>query len=320
MGNDLNEYDKLVDQSKEGTIFHKTWWLNGLKEYYGNKCKIKFYGFFEDNNLIAGMPIPIHNNFGLSLIYHPKLTPYLGTILINKKFNKIEKEISWRKNINSQFANVLKSEGSCIYYSFSQGVLDLQPFKWSEFEIGVRYTYILTLDDLDKLFDNMNKKRRYDIKKTYENGGRIELGNIEDFIRLNDESLRRQKHPVLGKKIWNRIYDECKKHRSCEIFSFYKDDEAIASLFLIWDTKRSYYLGGGVKDNSMNGMSLLIWEAIKYTKEKLNLREFDFEGSNVQSIEFYFRKFGGEIKPIFYIDERSVKKTLIKYIYNNFGK
>ena len=32
----LEEYNKLVDMSSEGMIFHKTWWLNTFKSYYNN--------------------------------------------------------------------------------------------------------------------------------------------------------------------------------------------------------------------------------------------------------------------------------------------
>ena len=318
--NDLDEYDELVDRSTEGTIFHKTWWLNNLKGYYCNTFKMKFYGVFENGNLIAGIPIPIHSKFGLNFIYNPKLTPYLGTVFIKRKFDKVVTEITWKKDINNEIANVLKSQGSCIYYSFTQGFSDLQPFKWVEFEIGVNYTYILKLDELGKLLENMDKKRRNDITKNYKYNYRIELGDIETFIKLNSKTMQRQNHAFLGEDIWNQVYNESRTHRSCEIFSIYKNNEAVASLFLVWDNKRSYYLGGGIRNNSGGAMSLLMWEAIKYTKEKLNLKEFDFEGSSVHSIEFYFRKFGGEMKPIFYISEASAKKFLISYIYYKFRK
>jgi hypothetical protein len=65
-------------------------------------------------------------------------------------------------------------------------------------------------------------------------------------------------------------------------------------------------------------MSLLMWEAIKYTKEKLNLNEFDFEGSDDRGVEFFFRKFGGDIKPIFSISKNSISTIFMIKLYNRF--
>jgi len=87
----------------------------------------------------------------------------------------------------------------------------------------------------------------------------------------------------------------------------------MASLFLVWDNKRAYYLGDGINENSKGTMSLLIWYAIKFSKE-LGLKEFDFEGSNIPTIEMYFRKFGGHIKPVFYISDK--KAEFILELYN----
>lgn len=69
-----------------------------------------------------------------------------------------------------------------------------------------------------------------------------------------------------------------------------------------------------INENSQEAMSLLEWEAIKYTKEKLDLNKFDFEGSDILSIEFYFRKSGGEINPIFYVKSKSIFLSLLESI------
>ena len=77
----------------------------------------------------------------------------------------------------------------------------------------------------------------------------------------------------------------------------------MASLFLVWDEKHAYYIGGGINENSKGLMSYLLWDAIKFSKEK-DLSVFDFEGSDVPSIEQYFRQFGGEITPVYYITSK----------------
>ena len=80
----------------------------------------------------------------------------------------------------------------------------------------------------------------------------------------------------------------------------------MASLFLVWDEKQAYYVGGGINENSRGLMSYLVWDAIKFSKEK-GLNVFDFEGSDVPSIEQYFRKFGGVIIPVYTIERRRIR-------------
>jgi hypothetical protein len=237
----------------------------------------------------------------------------LGSFFIDKSIERKYREFSWKKRMNEEFAKILKEKGICLYYSFSHGHVDLQPFKWQGFDIGVHYTYVLKLDDLEKIWENMNRKRRNDINRCYNYN--IKFGEIRKYIELNKQAMKRQNHKILNEKLWMNVFDECKKHNCCEVFTAYKDNDVITSLFLVWDNKRSYYIGGGMKENVHGAMSLLMWEAIKYSKEKLNLNEFDFEGSDVPSIEFYFRKFGGEIKPLFFISENSMKRIIIMNIY-----
>jgi hypothetical protein len=199
---DLAVYDDLVNSSIEGTIFHKSWWLSMFKDYYGSSYNVDFYGVFENDELVSGMPLPMHSKLGIRFIYHPKLTPYLGSFHIHRK-GKMYGEITQRKKINEEFAKVLNRLKNCIYYSFHYNSIDLQPFKWSDFDVGVDYTYILNLDDLDRVWNDMDKTRRHDINKCSKQGYDIRLNKIEDFIELNKRTMKRQGHGILSMAVKN---------------------------------------------------------------------------------------------------------------------
>ncbi len=298
---ELEDYDNLVDNSYEGTVFHKSWWLKLFQNIADIDYNVEFFGCYENKELVAGFPISYTKKYGKKIAKAPPLlTPYMGSFYINKKLEKIVREITWKKEINTKFAEILASFGSC-FYSFSPWINDIQPFIWKFGKGYVGYTYILKLNNLDQIWKNMDRKRRNDINKCYKQNYQITFEEIDKFIEINMKTFKRQKVTLMPSVFWEKVYQECKKHNSCEIFTGYIENISLASLFLVWDNKRSYYLGGGINENSHGAMSLLMWEAIKYTKEKLNLNEFDFEGSSDPDIEFYFRKFGGEIKPWYYI-------------------
>jgi Acetyltransferase (GNAT) domain len=321
---DLTAYDKLVLLSDEGTIYHSSWWQKITDNVYGNTFSTNRYGIFENDTLVAAIPISTYKKFGHQFIFNSKLTPYSGPFFLHKPETKNVTRISKEKSMNSEFAKILKNNGICLYYPFGPNHIDLQPFGWEGFTIEVSYTYQLMLEDLTQIWQNIDKKKRSEINLAYSKNYEILYGKINDFVFLNNETMKRQNHAVIPSGLWETLFKQSKERDCCEVFTAYDVKGPTASLFLVWDNKRSYYIGGGIRKDSQNAMSLLIWEAIQYTKNKLNLNQFDFEGSNVKSIEFYFRKFGGKIHPLFAIHDKSLKRKLLMTIHpsikNNFSK
>jgi hypothetical protein len=303
---DIASYDALVDESADGTLFHKSWWFDIFKDTSGiNADRVEIFGAYNNGEIVAGFPVPYRRKFGSNWIINPRLTPYLGAIYKLQGSKKCT-ENSYRKDVYTNFIQTIKSFGTCVYYPFNVNTMDLQPFLWSDYAPAIHYTYILKLDSLDDIWSNIARKRRNDIKSSQKSGYRVTTGDIETFARLNDLTMARQGHGRITGRMWEKMYAECKRHDSAEIFTVFSGDDALASMLLVWDKKRSYYIGGGIDGNSRGGMPLLIWEAIKYTKEHLGLNEFDFEGSSVPSIEFFFRNFGGELRPFFGIKDRRI--------------
>ena len=79
---------------------------------------------------------------------YPSLTPYLG-VLYPSSTAKYVTEISNNKEIGSAFAVFLKNEFDEVAdLAFSPEVVDLQPFIWQGFTTELRYTYRLSLTNL----------------------------------------------------------------------------------------------------------------------------------------------------------------------------
>lgn len=307
----LKEYDALVDSSAEGTLFHKTSWLKSIAKSYAHSVVIHFYGAYEDDVLVAAMPVFVHKKGPLRIIGPPGLTPYQGPFFLEKEGLKNYRRISSHKTINAAFAKMVSEDGLCYQYNFNHLTDDVQPFKWRGFDVGVHYTYVLDLrPDIDALWSSLDSSRRRDIKKAKKKVHEIKAGDLKSFKSLNAISLQNQDYGLNLEKLWSSIYRKNKK--SCKIFTYYEDKSPKASLFLVWDGSRAYYLGGGVDGQSYGAMSFLMWEAIKFSKTELGVAEFDFEGSDLMSLEQYFRKFGGNLRPIFHIRKRNLQTLLLK--------
>ncbi len=57
---------------------------------------------------------------------------------------------------------------------------------------------------------------------------------------------------------------------------------------------------------------LLIWKAIEFTRNELNILNFDFLGSMIQSVEPVRRSFGARQVPYFQL--RKVKSPVLKLV------
>jgi hypothetical protein len=247
------------------------------------------------------------------VICNPVLVPYLGTVFKQKKFEKYVQELSWKKDINAQFARALKNAGICIYYRFNPCARDLQPFSWAGFEVHVKYTYVLPLTNLDVVWKNMASSRRSEIRKAEREIDSIRLGDFGSYLELSREIWRRQGYGETLGIAWQALYDAARSRKCCEVFTAYKNSDAIASFFLLWDARRGYHFGSGTRKGTVRGASsYLIWESLKYLKEKTGVPEFDFEGSEVPEIEFYFRRFGGELRAVYDVAERTLRARILQ--------
>lgn len=316
---EYDEWDKFVDDSTYGTIFHKTYWLESFKENF------KVYGCFKDNKLFAGLPvISIDSGLRVRSIYHPELTAYLGIVFkeLQDKYVTVSSQI---KEVCATIAKKLKADFDEVYIKFPPYFNDLQSFIWEGFHAFVKYTYILDIENLDSVWMNMSTKRRNNMRRAKRDKICIdEDDKFDEILSIQQTSYERIGVDIDFQTIALRHHEILKKNKKCHFFLSKKaTGEPVGGAYIIWDNKRSYYIIGGYDHiKSHHGaLTLAVWEAIRYTKEQLNLNQFDFVGSMVPEVENYFRKFGGLLTPYYAIRWSNKKANLLRKVkkYSNFA-
>ena len=293
-------WDDLVRYSPQGTLFHTTLWLNAACVPY------RLLGCFRGSEL--------HGGFALGLIGpraagnpHASFTPYLG-ILYPLTTAKYVTELSQNKEIANAFAGFIKREFDWVYIKLAPEVIDLQPFIWQGFGVDMHYTYRLPLRNLKSVFDNMDAARRRNIVSAEKHGVRVEVGaNFSEIVRLREISFERQGQRVSDGATVVKFEAALRRAGQCQTFlARSKENESLGGVWIAWDEKRAYYLVGGFDHSakSNNAVALAMWHAIQFAATKLNLPEFDFEGSMNPAIERFFRKFGGVLTPNYIVRYR----------------
>jgi hypothetical protein len=290
----LKEWDKFVEKSPQGTIFHTSLWLKNSGDDF------KIYAIYKGGHIFAGFVTGVKKIVGVKAAWPPLLTPWLGPIY-RRSNSKYVTQISNRKEVNKIFAKKIKEDFDYFNLSFSPEIKDLQSYIWEGFSTEVKYTYRIKLDDLNSIWDSMGKSHRNDILRAKKDGIEIVCPqNFDTAFKLIEKTFYRQKKNIKFKKRAYKINDIFSKNNKSRLFlAIDLLGEPIAAVYIIWDNKTSYYLLGGYdfEKSHRGASSFAIWKAIEYSKKNLGLESFDFEGSMIQNIEKFFRNFGGRIVP-----------------------
>lgn len=287
---------QVIDEAN--SIFQQPWWLDAVAPGNWDVVEVKKGG-----SIIARLPFVLQQGpLGLRLLVTPKLTHTLGPWLKPQE-GKYTSVLSHQKELLSRLIDGLPNF-DLYAQKFHYSVTNWLPFYWRGFQQTTFYTYVIEdLSDLDSVFGAFDKSSRYEIRKAARQLSVRSDYDLDVLWKMVSLTFERQ-----GKKVpytfeyLQRIDDACVQQNARRIlFAEDAKGRVHSALYLIWDKNSAYYLIGGADPElrSSGSSSLLIWEAIQFAATVTS--RFDFEGSMVESIERFFRGFGAQQKPYFYV-------------------
>ncbi len=309
-------WDKFVKISPQGRIFCYSWWLNTT-----TNGDFEILVILNDNEIIAGMPIPFYNTKRIRM---PKLTQTLGVLFKDLSNLKISKRLEKEHKINELFAKYLRNNKFKFNINFNYNFDSWLGFYWNNFYQTTRYTYTIeyTKNTIKDIWNNMNQKHRNILRKFEKNKNLIikETENIEEFYKINKLTFRRQNIKIPYTFEYVQKLDKILKEKNArKIFkAIDTKGDTIAASYFIHDEKSAYYLMSGANPESRNTGAQLatLWEGIKYFYGKTKI--FDFEGSMIKGVEQNFRKFSAEPKEYYHIYTENtltlIKKIILKIL------
>ncbi len=290
-----NAYRQFCKANPHVPVFAQDWYLDAVCESGEWNAAI----VEEGEQVVAAMPYFLKKKGPFRYIAMPLFTKHLGPYLrqAGAPYSLTETHRLYGALIDQL------PEVDAFEQDFSPIVSNWLPFYWKGYQQSTRYTYRLVLDDLDRIYDGINRNMQRNIRKAQATVSVLQGGNIEDLYRINRMSFDRQAlklpyHFDLLKK-----HDEALAlHQARQLFFAVDDSGRMHSASsLIFDAQTAYYHIAGDDPEARNSGAgiLLTWEAIRYTKEVLGLNHFDFEGSMMQNVEAIRRQFGAVQQPYF---------------------
>lgn len=305
-----DKYRQLCKDEKTIPIFSKDWWLDADCGKDNWDVLIVEKG----GEIAASMPIYIKRKYGIKYITQPILSQTSGIHIIYPENQKYERRLSYEKEVMNEIIDQME-ELDVAYYqqNFHYSVTNWLPFYWRGFQQTTRYTYVIEdLRDLDKVYMDFSNNVRRRIKKASKIVSIKDNLSIEEFYNINTMTFDRQNLDIpYSLESLTRLDNSCIKHNCREIFYAIDENNVIhGALYIVWDDNSTYGLmaGANPKYRNSGASTLLVWNAIKHSSEKVN--KINFGGSIVEPIENFFRPFGAVQKPYFEISKAFKYKPL----------
>jgi hypothetical protein len=307
------DWDRLVDRSVHGTVFHYSWWLKATSSDFQILVVRD-----RDFRLLAGLPLP-KKRFAFLRLYHaPLLTPYLGPIFdLTGVTNHYDRLFAMRSQ-GELLARSLPSFDTVRYMAGACGP-DLQGFLWAGFRVQLAYTFRFSAhSSLEDIASAMSRTHAQKLSKAK----RLKLtvsknSDIETLISLNTMIFARQnRQPPYSPELVRRLWSESSARNRARLYiARTADGLPAAGLLTVNDDRSTYQIVSGV-DTSMSdvpGGNLVLWTAIQEAIQEG--RDFDFEGSSLRGVEVFYRRWGAAAVPVWRIEKSgSIQGALIQAI------
>jgi hypothetical protein len=247
---------------------------------------------------------PYKRVMGVKIVWQPPLTPYSG--LVFRRYEcKYVKELTDKKEIATELIAFLRTQYRWGMLSFDPLVTDMQPFIWNGFKVNVRYTYVLDLSDMERVWSNISSNARQVIGKAQRDGLMvIAAESFDDMLDLVNKTYQRQKRHFFSLNSLNKYHDALLHSNLCKGFlCLDKEGNKIASDLIVWDHRTVYGVISGYDEKKKHrGAGFLCgWEIIKFISQALGYKTYDLGGSMIPRFEDVLRRYGGKLTPYYRI-------------------
>lgn len=271
-------------------IFHEPWWLDAVAPGSWTEVTVDV-----DGETRALLPFSTRRmGPGIIVLGAPPLTPYLGPLTVpgdGKPATRLKRDRELQSALLEQLPR----------HDVYKTTLTLDHRNWPVlaehgFVGSPRVTYVIDeLDDADRIWSGFGDSTRRAVRKAEKRlTVRVE-SDVASLLPMAAATFDRQSLdlPYSPDVLERAAAAAIERDRGRVLTAVDEDDAVHASMLVVWDDDRAYYLVGGADPSRRESaaLSLLMWEAIKMSAA--HTRRFDFEGSMVPGVERFFRGFGG---------------------------
>ena len=273
---DAQLWDRIVDSSPQGTLFHTWKWLKIAEKHTGTRL-FPLLGL-KGTVVIGILPVFHMKKYGISTVFSPPPStaiPYLGPVIEGYEKYKQSKKESMDKNFQRSVDHYISTQLHCGFTSLSLTANhDPRPYKWANYQLDPIFDYHIDINqDITSIWQNIDANLKGHIKRTEKKGIIIENGSKNDLSDIYDSLVRRyqeQKRAVtVSKDYLMELYDTFSP-ANLQVFVAKQNGDTVGGITTLSYKDRVLYWIGGAKPASVSFSpnDLAQWEAIKYANSR----------------------------------------------------
>lgn len=317
-------WDRFVDRSNEGLLFHKWDFLKIMSKY--TNCELLPYGIYNNDELICIFPLFFKKSRGLKMIFSPPQrtgTQRLGFVMhhdfANLRQNK--KETYLDMMMEGFHEEIKKISPNYMSISLVPNFLDVRTFQWNNYDTSAHYTYMFNLNlSLDEIWNGFSRTLKTQIKNIDDSNLKILQSNDISMFYESEEKRYKEKgikSPIISK---NYLEDLFKAYpENLKLYYLYDGNNIITvqinceykDMVVLW-------LGGGGSKSSQNkyAYEYMTWDFIKQAKNA-GYKKMDWGGGPV-TISQFKSKFNPVLGTYFTIQKKDILGKFAEWVYLNF--
>lgn len=292
---DPQKWDDFIHHSSQGCLYVQYWYMELVSPEWQAVI------VSDEKGWVAVMPLNMLRKKGFTFSVQPILSQYWGIYYNADDFGGNYEKYSFIRSLTTEILKVLP-RSDYFQYSFAPEWEYALPFYWKNYSLHFRYTYWLELCPQEEvLWKKMDSPLQRQIKKALKSELRVEKSNDTGIlISLLSKNVSGGKD-LIGTSNKKEVLEILKKiaekliEKQCGFLYITKDTQQnilSAGLYGYYQ-KKCIYLAGALEPESANSgaMALMMWTAVRESANQ-HYSVFDFEGSMIENVERFFRKFG----------------------------
>jgi hypothetical protein len=321
---DKGLWDKFMQESPYGTLFHSWDFLKIIEKHSG--CKLYPYGVYRGGELTCLFPLYIRSFMGSIMVFSPPpgmAIPHLGFVMsqVYDRLKQRRKESYLNEMADEMEAEIKKLGANFVYISTVNRFVDVRPFKWNGYDVRMYYSYAIDLkrplDELRENFDDglkrgilESEKLSYDIRHA---------DNFDAFYEMMHDRYKREGQAlIVGKEYLKDVLtafpDNVKMDLLCE------GDKAVVPVAYYQYKKRfAFWMWPDGGDNDLRRCGYVAWHYIR-SKKAEGLESLEIAGASEKRRCAFISKFNAQLIYNFNIARNDLKGRMGKRMYSNVIK
>ncbi len=322
---DRELWDRAVDESPYGLIYHKWDFLKIAEKYTG--WKLLPYAVYNKTELLSLFPVFYRKEALLRSVFSPPprscipyLGPTMGALADLVKGNTREKYL--QTVVDEMSAEISKLAPNFVYVQMPPGFRDIRPFKWNDYVEATNFTYFIDLGrPLEQILAGFDQTLRKTVKRA--EGLQLDLRQVSDAGTLYDLLAKRYAEqglnvPIPGPGYLKELTEAFPG--LIRMYSLYHGDQIIsANIVSLYKHRLTGWMGNVRLGGEVAGNDIMLWTLIRKAKEE-GCTEFEIQGAGEKRLWQYKSKYNPRLEVSYALTRKDRLGQAAEWAYVNVRK